>query len=139
MKKLIFGAALLIGYAAMAGEPSAKLTGMVDGLLEKCPVDISRGWVIQSASADEDGVTLTMIVDTTADKFSEMEAKKDDLKKRFLTGFAAKAKHGGLIGEAAASGLPLTVDIVCPESVETIALTFTPDELSGAVGDKADA
>lgn len=135
MKRYLIGLmALMASAAAFAGSPSAKLNEMVDKLHEECPVDIHRGWVIQSVDVDDESVTLTMIVDVSADDFAKMQENGDALKTRFLDGFSAKAvRPDGLLAETAASGLLLNVDIVSPESVDTVMVTFTPDEIKEAL------
>lgn len=115
---------------ATDARPSDKLNDLVNGILANCPIDINRGWVIQTVAVDDDGVTLTMIVDATADQFASMQNSQSGLKNRFLNGFAQKAGRDGLLAQTAASNLPLNVDIVCPESVDTISLSFSPDELN---------
>lgn len=136
MKRCLIGMVALLASATMyAGSPSDRLLEMVDSLHEQCPVDIHRGWVIQSVTADDEGVTLTMIVDVTAEDFAQMQAESDALKTRFLEGFSAKAvRPDGLLAETVASELPLNVDIVSPESVETVSILFTTDELAAALG-----
>lgn len=131
MKKKIqiLFAALLTCFAVHAAEPSTKLSDTVDNIQSKCPIDINRGWVIQNVCVDSDGVTMTMIVDVTANDFAAMQNDSAELKNRFLQGFSQKTGNDGLPAQTAAAGLPLTVDIVCPESVETITLNFTPSEL----------
>ncbi len=135
MKRYFIGLmALLASAVAFAGSPSAKLSEMVDKLHEACPVDIHRGWVIQSVDVDDESVTLTMIVDVSAEDFAKMQENGDALKARFLDGFSTKAvRPDGLLAETAASDLLLKVDIVSPESVDTVSVAFTPDEIGEAL------
>lgn len=131
MKKTIIAiVAMAISLATFGATPSDKLKGMSEQLQAQCPIDIHRGWVIQSVDTDDEAVTLTMIVDVTADQFSKMLQNSESLKQRFLENFATNSlRRDGLIAETAASNMPLTVDIVSPESVESINITFSPDEL----------
>lgn len=135
MKRIILAiAAAAFALGTFASAPSDKLAAMADKLQSQCPIDINRGWVIQSVTTDDQSVTLTMIVDITADQFDKMRQNATSLKQRFLEKFSAnKVRPDGLIAETASSQLPLEVDIVCPESTESINLSFSPDELTGAL------
>ncbi len=135
MKRYFIGIIALLASAAMfAGTPTDKLAELVENLQEQCPVDIHRGWVIQSVTADDESVTMTMIVDVAAEDFAQMQINSDALKERFLQGFSTKAvRPDGLLAETVASELPLKVDIVSPESVETVSIAFTPGELAAAL------
>ncbi len=137
-KTIIAMVAMAISLASFGATPSDKLKNMAEQLQSQCPIDIHRGWVIQAVDTDDQAVTLTMIVDVTADQFSQMQQNADALKQRFLEKFATNAvRRDGLIAEAVASDLPLAVDIVSPESVESINIIFAPDELKEAIATAA--